>query len=105
EALEPRWWGAQLHSTDAGNAMEGLHVALREGTSRVEYRIKHRDGYYLWLEDRKRLLSPPGEEPREIVGGWTDITARKQAEQAAREIEARFRQVVENIHEVFWMVD
>jgi PAS domain S-box-containing protein len=34
-----------------------------------------------------------------------DVTDRSRAEAALRESEAQFRQVVENIHEVFWMTD
>ena len=41
----------------------------------------------------------------ELVGFGVDITPRKRAEQARQESELRFRQVVENIREVFWMTD
>jgi PAS domain S-box-containing protein len=39
-----------------------------------------------------------------LVGGvGVDITERIEAEEALRESELRFRQIAENIHEVFWM--
>jgi two-component system sensor histidine kinase UhpB len=40
-----------------------------------------------------------------VLGIARDITDRRRAEQAVRESEQQFRQVVENIREVFWMSD
>ena len=105
ESLRPDWWRNQLHPEDLELALAGQRAAIEQGVCRVEYRIRHKDGRYLWVEDRKRMPLGATNGGREIVGGWTDITARKQAQEAAREIEERFRQVVENIHEVFWMID
>ena len=39
-----------------------------------------------------------------IVVEHIDITERKQAEQALKSSEEKFRQIAENIHEVFWMM-
>ena len=48
--------------------------------------------------------NPEGQVTR-YAGVAEDITERRSAELARRESDERFREVVENIHEVFWMTD
>ena len=53
----------------------------------MEYRFRHRDGTYRWVEDNNRVLRDATGQPDEVVGIWTDITQRKrlQDEVARRE--------------------
>lgn len=56
---------------------------------RCEYRIRHRNGTYRWVEDRLRLFRDETGTPKEIVGLWSDVTARKEAETAIVQVEKR----------------
>jgi len=74
---------------------------LRHGGSRVsEFRICRKDGTWFDAEISARAL-PDGH----LIGIVRDLTERRRAEQALRDSEERFRQIAENIHEVFWMND
>ena len=48
----------------------------------IEYRVRRQDGSYCWVNDRQQMLRDGKGQPSEIVGSWTDITTRKEAEEA-----------------------
>ncbi|HEY3900332.1 MAG TPA: PAS domain S-box protein [Chthoniobacter sp.] len=70
----------------------------------LEYHFRRRDSSEGWCLSTTFEIPGFGGVPM-FVCMDVDITERKQAETAMRVSEERFRQVVENIQEVFWMVD
>ena len=46
----------------------------------MEYRFRHRDGHYIWIQDTLTLARDDAGNPREIVGSWADVTDRKRVE-------------------------
>lgn len=68
-----------------------------------EVRVKTASGEALWMIFSLTVTELNGEKV--IIGAFYDINARRQAEEALRESEERFRQLTENIHEAFWMYD
>jgi PAS domain S-box-containing protein len=85
EALDRTWWLENVHPDDRAK------VPLSDpfegpGDSQVsEYRFRRKDGGWIWIRDEERLLRDAGGDPTEIVGSWTDVTARV-------ELEAKLRQ-------------
>jgi PAS domain S-box-containing protein len=69
----------------------------------VEFRIRRADGTVRWVRDRGFPIRDQSGRIYRIAGIANDITERKLAEGALRESEERFRQLTENIHEVFWL--
>ena len=103
EPLSYEWWLDHVHPEDRPRAVAALDDTLPLGTFQLDYRLRHRDGGYRWVSDNRRLVRGGAEGPTEIVGVWTDISDRKRGEEALRESEQKFRQLAENIQEVFWI--
>jgi len=105
EALSYEWWLGQLHVDDRESAAGSIAQTLTDGSSRHEYRLRHKDGRYLWVEDQQRLVRDEQGAPAEIVGVWTDITDRKRAEEELHETERRFRDMLDNLDLISVMLD
>jgi PAS domain S-box-containing protein len=95
EYLEnPSFWRERVHPEDLPRVEETISKFFHNGVQSVEYRFRRRDGSYCWVNDAQRLVRDIGGKPREIVGSWSDITARKTAEQANTALHARMAQLL-----------
>jgi len=91
EALAPDWWVDCLHPDDKKAALEKTSILMTTGSLVQDYRFRCKDGHYLWMRDEVSLLRDTPGQPKEIVGFWTNITERKQAEE---ELNARTQQLL-----------
>ncbi len=68
-----------------------------------EFRMRHKDGHWVWILDRGRVMTYDTEDrPLEMFGTHADITPLIQAEEELRQSEAKFRSYVEQApHGVF----
>lgn len=78
--------------------------ASRMGKVSFEAHSRRKDG--TWFEAQVDLIAVRHSDgtPLYYVATKCDITDQKRAVAALRESEERFRAVVENIHEIFWMI-
>jgi diguanylate cyclase (GGDEF)-like protein/PAS domain S-box-containing protein len=65
------------------------------GTNVLEYRFRHKDGSWRWLEGVGTSYQPNAQAVRRIVVSARDITKRKGAEERLRKAEKRYRTLVE----------
>jgi PAS domain S-box-containing protein len=77
--------------------------ALRGESGALEFEIVGLRGTRRWLETHVAPMRDQAGSIATVLAITRDITARKRSEATMRENEERFRQVVENINEVFWL--
>jgi adenylate cyclase len=83
EYLEhPSFWRDRVHPDDLTRVEEAISQFFQNGVHAVEYRFRRKDGSYCWVNDEQQLIRDREGQPLEIVGSWSDITARKVAEEA-----------------------
>ena len=101
-----RSWLAAVHPADR----ERINCIFAEEGERgmltaQEYRIVRKDGSIRWIHDRSIPVRDSAGEVYRWVSIGHDITERKQVEEALRESEERFRQLVEHAPEAILLLD
>src|SRR5947207_9071472 len=103
-----REWLDLLHPEDRARFRSTAIEAGRKGArEEVEYRLKRADGAWIHvLQVSEPLQSQGGDGGRKRwFSTLQDVTEQKQAQEELAESEFRFRQLTENITEVFWLTD
>jgi adenylate cyclase len=81
EYLDDRnFWVERLHPEDKDRILSKFPNLWKTGAFEQEYRFRKKDGDYLWVNDQLRVVKDENDEPKEVVGAWTDIHRRKCAE-------------------------
>jgi PAS domain S-box-containing protein len=97
EYLEnPSFWRDRVHPSDLARVEDAIAKFFHNGVQAVEYRFRRKDGSYCWVNDEQHLVRNSDGKPLEIVGSWSDITARKAAEEAKAAAHARLSQLLAN---------
>ena len=86
------FWRDRVHPDDLARVEEAVAKFFQNGVHAVEYRFRRKDGTYCWVSDEQQLIE--GKNGPEIVGSWSDISARKTAEEARQAAHARLAQLL-----------
>ena len=86
EMLEDKdFWLNRLHPDDARRVFDEMQPLIDQGGGTIEYRFRHRDGHYVWIQDSFSVICDEAGHKQEIVGSWADISDRKEVEKSLGE--------------------
>jgi len=72
----------------------------------IEARMKHKDGSWVWVADRGKVISCTAEgKPLLMSGTHTDISNRKRSEEELRKSREEYRMLIENSHDIIFTLD
>jgi len=95
EYLEhPSFWRDRVHPDDLARVDEAVSKFFQNGIHAMEYRFRRKDGSWRWVNDEQRLIKYKNGRPLEVVGSWSDISARKAAEEAQTAAHARLSKLL-----------
>ena len=107
QQLIGRSWPELTHPEDMEPSLRAVEMIQENpgGWGEAEKRYIHRNGAIVWVHLKMAVILDASGAPRCQVVHAEDITERRQAELALKNSEEKFRQLTENIREVFWMMN
>lgn len=102
---EPHFWKNHIHPDERDKMVNFCHsetVSMRDHI--FDYRFKKKDGSYIWLNDRVKVISKNG-KPKALSGLMIDVSHEKALSQALEDEISLNRNLVQQLPSVFFLFD
>jgi len=101
-------WRTLVHPEDLPAIKAAMTTSLSGASSShlLEYRIRHHDGHWLWIEDRGCVIeSQTDGSPAVTAGVITDISSRRSERAAIEGERSRLSTLLHNLPDKVWLKD
>jgi PAS domain S-box-containing protein len=98
----PHFWWGRVHPEDLPAVTATFDSLFEGGEFNLEYRMQHKDGRWLWVNDRGSMrFSGTGE--KQAYGVCLDISDRKRAEEALKRSEQQTRDILATTQDAYML--
>ena len=89
-------WRSRVHPDDRDMVIQAIQQHLAGETDHycIEYRMRHKWGYYLWILDRGRGQFDDSGMPVRMAGTYTDVSERRHAEEAVHNMSEELQTIL-----------
>ena len=105
EVLEDAWLYNAIHPDDIEYVKSKIKSVLIKEKLVLEYRLKCKDGRYIWITDETVLIRNEDGKPSELFGSWLDITERMKAQENLLTSESQLSVALRIAHLSHWEYD
>ncbi|HYD30473.1 MAG TPA: PAS-domain containing protein [Azospirillaceae bacterium] len=100
-------WEALVHPAERPMALREMqrHMSGEAPTYESVYRMRHRDGSWVWIEDKATAIRDPDGNAIRLTGTMADVTERVRARQALARERSILQAALENLDQGILMVD
>ena len=100
-------WRGRIHPDDLEATVAAVRRSIEEKRQDhyTEFRFRHKDGPYRWILVQASVFADERGRPVRMLGSHVDITERKKAEEALRQSEEKYRDLVENLNDVLFTLN
>ena len=111
EAISPTTidtWITYSHPEDLQHSNDALQAHFKGETDyyNIECRMKHKDGHWIWVLDRGKVVSWTNDgQPLWMYGSHQDITLQKNREIDALAEEEKYKSILQTAVDGFWLSD
>ena len=85
EDIGADWWAEHVHPEDHDRVAAQIDRLDATGGMSESYRVRCRDGSYIWVQDERSILRNADGGIRQVIGSWADITDRVELEERLRQ--------------------
>ena len=99
-------WSGRIHNDDKEQVNQVIADAIANKSSyRVEFRMRHKQGHWVWIEGSGAVIEYQGEQPIRLCGTHQDITLRKKAEQQLKEQHQFIQNVIDGVNDEVMVIN
>jgi len=100
-------WKEHLHPDEYNEMLKRVDDYIKNPVGQYvsEFRFRHKNGSYIWIHAKAEVLKNQNGEVIRMFGSHRDITELKQAEQALKESEEKYRILFEKSQDAILLID
>lgn len=91
------WWISQIHPEERKTVQNKMLEITQSATQgELEYRVKHKNGRYIVVQNTLKVVKDKTGKPNRVVGGIRDITQRREIEKALEKERTTLKGIIES---------